>query len=275
MEQTRVTSSPLGASASLATPPLDSPAPEKPGMGAPASAPMLAAPGSAAPSFGEQRLERRTLRDGVYDALCRSLMTGVYPPATRLTVRGVAEQMGTSPMPVREAFRRLTGEGALEPLANGMTQVPVLNREKLLEVTEIRYEVEGLAARRAASRITDAELAALEEMNQRMLAANRAGNLAEQVRANERFHFIIYEAARAPELLRIIERLWLQVGPFLMVFLSTSNDGLPPDGPDDFSHEDIMDALRRRDPAAAKAALVADLEIGEDFLSYCSQNTDA
>src|SRR6185437_15138287 len=106
-------------------------------------------------------LIRRTLQHNVYDYLRDSLATGELGPGERLTIRGVAERIGTSIMPVREAFRRLTSEGALEPLSSGATRVPVLDFKKLQDLFEIRLSVEGLAARLAANRITESQITAL------------------------------------------------------------------------------------------------------------------
>src|SRR5882672_6640432 len=96
----------------------------------------------------DTRVTRSTLQDGVYTFIREALMSGEFVPGTRLTAREIAERTGTSVMPVREAFRRLMSEGALEPLSTGATRVPVLDLLKLQDITEIRLTVEGLAARR-------------------------------------------------------------------------------------------------------------------------------
>ena len=218
------------------------------------------------------RLTRRTLQDNVYDNLRKSLMSGSLPPGTRLTVRGIGERMGTSAMPVREAFRRLTSEGALEPLSTGETRVPVLSVEQIIEITDIRLEVEGLATRRAAERITDEQLAALESANTEMLAAIRARDAAAEAQANEKFHFTIYRAADSDEILRIVDRLWIKIGPCLIDLLSDyEHSGNIRSRNTAKDHAAIIHGLRKHDPIAAEAALRADLSAGAAFLTTQAQ----
>ena len=208
-------------------------------------------------------LVRRTLQDNVYDYLREGLMRGEFSPGGHLTVRGVAAAIGTSIMPVREAFRRLTSEGGLEPLSTGATRVPIFDLPKLQDLHEIRSTVEGMAARRAANRITSAELSALERHNAEIQEACAAGDWASEAKANENFHFCIYRAAQSAELLRIIEHLWLQMGPYLAWTLK-NQDRLPEraSGPKTFRHHKaILLALRRHDAAQAEAAMRADLAI--------------
>jgi DNA-binding GntR family transcriptional regulator len=218
-------------------------------------------------SLTRPRLVRRTLQHNVYDFLRDGLMSGRFAPGERLTVRGVAAWIGTSVMPVREAFRRLTTEGALEPLSSGATRVPVLDFAKLQDLMEIRLTVEGLAARRAATRVTEAEYQDLCAINDVVLKAAAGDDQANEARANERFHFGIYRAARSDELLRIIEHLWLQMGPYLAWLL---RQGLWPthqrDGVAYRHHKGLLDALRLRDPAKAETSLRADLSLASQRL---------
>jgi DNA-binding GntR family transcriptional regulator len=213
------------------------------------------------------RLVRRTLQHNVYDFLREGLMSGRFAPGERLTVRGVAAWIGTSVMPVREAFRRLTTEGALEPLSSGATRVPVLDFVKLQDLMEIRVTVEGLAARRAATRVTEAEYQDLCAINEAVLKAAARRDQTNEAHANERFHFAIYRAARSDELLRIIEHLWLQMGPYLAWLLRR---GLWPAHQREADayrhHKGLLDALRLRDPAKAEMSLRADLSLASQRL---------
>jgi DNA-binding GntR family transcriptional regulator len=213
-------------------------------------------------------LSRRTLQDNVYDYVREGLMVGQFEPGAHLTVRGVAALIGTSVMPVREAIRRLTSEGALEPLSTGATRVPTFDLPKLQDLTEIRLNVEGLATRRAAHRITDQELMELDSLNIEVQKAIDGGDLAAQSKANEHFHFCIYRAAQSSELLRIIENLWLQLGPYLAWVLKRVEQVPTRDrgGRTFRHHKDIVIALRRHDAVHAEAALCADLKTSAAFL---------
>lgn len=215
---------------------------------------------------------RRTLQDNVYEYLREALMSGEYSPGQRLTVRGVAGALGTSVMPVREAFRRLTSEGAFEPLSTGATRVPVFDLPKLRDLTEIRLTVEGLAARRAAERLPAGEYRLLEQLNLEVLKAAAAGDRAGEARANERFHFGVYRAAQSTELLRIIEHLWLRIGPYLAWLLKQRGAWLKrPQGVRAFRHhKDILEALRRGDAERAERAIRADLMTAAEILFHAA-----
>jgi DNA-binding GntR family transcriptional regulator len=213
------------------------------------------------------RLTRRTLQDNVYDYLREALMTGEFSPGQRLTVRGIAADIGTSIMPVREALRRLTSEGALEPLSTGAIRVPVFDLPKLQDLTELRLAVEGLAARRAATRMTGDDFKTLERCDREVQLAIASGDFVEEAKANEHFHFTIYRAAQSTDLLRIIESLWLQIGPYLTWLFKQGKWPARSHGTRAFRyHKDIESALRRRDGDQAETALRADLMTAAEVL---------
>ena len=96
-----------------------------------------------------------SLQERVYQQLRFDIMTGKFVPGKAVTIRGLAEEMGTSPMPVREALRRLVAEQALQLLPNRRVTVPDMNVEKYREIAEARVALEPLAARRAFPYITE------------------------------------------------------------------------------------------------------------------------
>ena len=190
-------------------------------------------------------LRRDSLHQQIYDRLFTSLVTGIYQPGDTISSRGLATQLGVSAMPVREALTRLTAEGALELTSSRTLRVRKLTPEDFDEVTAIRIENEGMAADRAARRVTDGALAkaAQRQETDRYLAANAA------------FHGGIYRAAHWPLLMSIIKRLWLAVGPSIR--------GSVPD-PEHMAtsmgfHDAALAALEARDPAGLRAAIVEDI----------------
>jgi DNA-binding GntR family transcriptional regulator len=186
-------------------------------------------------------------------------MSGEFAPGERLTVRQVAALTQTSVMPVREAFRRLTSEGALEPMSSGATRVPKIDADEFEEITNLRLSVEGLAARLAATRISAEELDELEAANARILAAAKRRDGHAEARANEAFHFIIYRAARSRILLQIIEGLWLRIGPVLITLFDDLNATQPGRLAGTKYHARLIAALRGGDTAGAESALQDDL----------------
>lgn len=96
-------------------------------------------------------MRRDTLGERIFAELSEFLISGRLHPGERLSLRKMAEQMGVSMMPVRDAVGRLANEGALVVSPNRAVLVPLMTRARLVEMTEVRLAVEGFAARRAAS----------------------------------------------------------------------------------------------------------------------------
>ncbi|WP_298965577.1 GntR family transcriptional regulator [uncultured Methylobacterium sp.] len=214
------------------------------------------------------RFERVTLGERVYAELRGLLMAGELAPGQRLSLRQVADQLGTSMMPVREAVSRLVADEALEVLPNRAVSVPLIDAGRFRELTRVRVLIEGFAAREAAARRDDDDLAAVEGHD----AAFRHETLAEDpdldraVRANKDLHFAVYEAARMPSLMAIIEGLWLRIGPVLNLDMRVSGRRIAAGGAERH-HARLVEALRARDGDAAQAALVADIEEAAAFIA--------
>ena len=198
-------------------------------------------------------VERETLNDRVYRELKNSIMTGAFKPGAELTLRSVAEALGTSFMPVRDAMRRLVTERGLEMRPSRMIAIPVLTAQEFLDLRRVRVLLEGEAVALAAERISERQLANVRSILKRL------GSLNSEQRSqfwalNLKLHFAIYEVGASPLLLSIIESLWLQLGPLLArVPLSRAvKDSVDP-------HQLLVRALEQHDPKAARGALEADL----------------
>ena len=101
----------------------------------------------------------------------------------------------------------------------------------------------------------------LENVNADLLRAIKGRDIVGCLTQNQTFHFTLYEAARSEVLLPLIEPLWLQAGPFMYFSL------LSPDMPWDASaHSDVLQALARKDPAAARRAIERDIRNTATFL---------
>jgi DNA-binding GntR family transcriptional regulator len=198
-------------------------------------------------------IERETLNDRVYRELKNSIMAGAFKPGAELTLRSVAEALGTSFMPVRDAMRRLVTERGLEIRPSRTIAIPTLSAEEFLELRRVRVLLEGEAVALAAEKITERQLANVRTILKKLesLSKDRRGQFWA---LNLKLHFAIYEAGASPLMLSIIESLWLQLGPILArVPVSRAlNDSADP-------HQLLVRALERHDPEAARAALIADL----------------
>lgn len=208
-----------------------------------------------------------TLGQRVYRGLRDYLMAGQLQPGQKLTLRDLAAALYVSPMPVREAVRRLAAEGALEMLPNRRIRVPVITKARFRELLRIRVAVEGLAAEEAARRIRMDEVDRMEELN-RVFAAEMQRRQADGVklwRINKDIHFLMYEAAGMPLLLPVIESLWLRIGPVLHLSLRMrANANARGRNPAPNWHKRMILGLRKRDAAAARRGLVGDMTSAGD-----------
>jgi DNA-binding GntR family transcriptional regulator len=204
---------------------------------------------------------RLTLQERTYQAVKKALLSGELIAGQSLTVREIAESMGTSPTPVREAVRRLLTEGAFELLPNGTVRVRQMNDEQRQHARDIRIMLEGLAARRAAALATPEEIDAIERTNDEMKAAILRGDVKRYCVKNMEFHFHLYQAARSEVVFEIIERLWVQISPFLTVYAIDLVSHQPKKVVKVLTteHDRIIRALRQRDGDEAESAIRADL----------------
>lgn len=205
---------------------------------------------------------RVTVADSVYQNLRQALILGRFDPGQVLTIGALADTFHTSHMPVREALRRLGAEGAVEIRANGSAYVPDVSLDVLEDISRARLALEGLATELAAERISEASLCALEELEARHAATARLHDVYEMLERNRDFHFAIYAAANSPVLMNLIESLWLRYGPFMRLLSQRIAPQLERGTHEPFQegHREIVEAIRARDAARARAGICHDIE---------------
>jgi DNA-binding GntR family transcriptional regulator len=204
-------------------------------------------------------VEWEPLHDAVYRRLRQDIMSAQYAPGTKLKVRATAEALGVSPMPVRAAFARLAAERAVELTSSGTIFIPRMSRRRLDELVEARVLLEGHGALRAADSIDPDRLARLRVLSDRLGEAVMAGDVS-YIQLNWQFKFEVYSAA-SPVLMDLIERLWLQVGPFLTYYAQDVTAQAETD-----EYENVVDALSRGDGRAAREATERDITGGAEYL---------
>ncbi len=200
---------------------------------------------------------KENLSDQAYLALREALMRGHLLPGERLLLRPTSVRFGISVTPMREAFMRLISTNALGLDARGTVFVPVLRRDELIEIRNIRMELEGRAAAEAAIVATQPDIDAMEAIQARIAACHQSKAFAEAVEFNTQFHLALCRAARMPILQDIVENLWVRCGPIL----SHLYDGGVPDW-NPHPHEVVLQALRTRDADSCKAAIQYDIKNG-------------
>ena len=212
------------------------------------------------------KIEAKSLQARVYQRLRLALMSGHFEPGQILVIRDLAEQLGTSPMPIRQSLHRLVSEYALEEedRVRSSVRVPKLSADTFEDLRSTRRFVEGEAAALAAKRITKEQLENLKQFNSALESAIASGDAERAILANKDFHFAIYEAAGSKTLLRMIESLWLQSGPYFRALVVRYFSDDEPDE-DVNEHHRLLVALEKGDARTARSALHADIDKAADY----------
>ena len=194
-------------------------------------------------------------------------MSGRVMPGEQLSLRSIAESLGVSVMPVREAVHRLLSEKALVLLPNRVLRVPTMTVSQFREITSIRVNLDGLAITRAATLVDAAGLAQIEEVNKRFSreSALARPNVSNLIALNKELHFAIYRQAAMPMLLEMIGSLWLRIGPILNYDFRSGSARVTEHVSADH-HNRMLAALQRKDAAAASLALAGDLNGAADYI---------
>lgn len=187
----------------------------------------------------------------VYQAIRKALMSGALEPGGRLSSRSIAESLGVSPMPVREALKRLEADGVVESQAKSGYVVRYLTVAEMREILRIRLQLEGMMVREAAQNIPLAAIAKIKRL-EKLVAT--APDIPTSLARNYEMHFETYRWANMPATLRIIENIWLRLGPALH-HLGGEYTGATSHN----SHSAMIEGLAARDADAAERALHRDL----------------
>ncbi|MCJ8144359.1 GntR family transcriptional regulator [Ancylobacter sp. A5.8] len=203
------------------------------------------------------RLHGETVQQWVFRRLRRTVMAGRFPPGRAVTIRGLAEAMGVSAMPVREALARLVAERALVLLDNRRVRVPEMTAQRFDELVAARTLLESEAAARALALTDDAFIRRLAVLNRASDQAVADADTEAIIETNLAFHAALYGGRADSVLLPLIESVWLQIGPFMRMALADLDAHYPVD-----RHAEALAALKARDEAGLRAAIEADIRDG-------------
>jgi len=193
----------------------------------------------------------------VYQLLRTNLICGKIAPGVPLTIRGLAETLDVSPMPVREALHRLACEGAVEAKNNRRVIVPMMTAEKFAELCEIRILIESHAAEKALPYIRDEDIGKLERIDASIDEAVEEGDVEATTLRNQDFHRSLYSANPHQIVVPLIESLWLQLGPFSRIAISKLEKIYIVD-----RHVEAIEALKQRNSFGLRRAIEADIRDG-------------
>jgi DNA-binding GntR family transcriptional regulator len=196
-----------------------------------------------------------TLRDGVADALRQAIVEGACPPNARLHEVRIADQLGVSRAPVREALSQLEEEGLVRSEPNRGTFVTELTTQDVEEIQSLREVLECFAVRRAGDRLLGEGLAHLEKITAELATAAKVGDYRQLLEKDLEFHRQICVLSNHIRLLKLWTRLAHQTRRYMMLNLRVVQEiwGSLQEAVD--GHVAIIQALRDGDLQGAEEAL--------------------
>lgn len=197
------------------------------------------------------------LRASVYEELRRRFVTGKIMPGSSLSTRSVAQELGVSQMPVREALSRLAAEGAVEIRSKRRIVVPAMTVERFRDLLRCRELLEPEAAASALPFIDAARLKRLRAVDDALGVALKTGDVTSYMEGNFEFHFTLYRAQPRRTMTQLIETLWLQFGPYMRVVYGRVGTASLVD-----QHQVAIRAIRDRSTTRLKRAILADIRDG-------------
>lgn len=195
----------------------------------------------------EGRRRPPTAQQFVLGELRRAITTGRLRPGAPIRQDTLADELGVSRVPLREALKTLQGEGLVTYHAHRGYFVEELSLDDLREVYRIREILEAEAVRQAVRHLTDEDLDVLEKAQLEVERAEAAGDILQMTEANRTFHMTLYEYAGMPRLTRLIGSLWDATDAYRSIYYGDGGNRSRVVA----EHRATLQALRRRDADAA------------------------
>jgi len=171
------------------------------------------------PNFQVNMNEYLPLRDVVFNTLRQAILRGELKPGERLMEIQLANKLGVSRTPIREAIRKLELEGLVLMIPRKGAEVAEITEKSLKDVLEIRRALEDLAVRLACEKITKEELRELKKAGDEFKKVLRSQDITEVAEADVRFHDVIYLATDNPKLIQLLNNFREQMYRFRVEYL--------------------------------------------------------
>jgi DNA-binding GntR family transcriptional regulator len=201
--------------------------------------------------------------DRVQEALREMILSGAYPPGSRLILSKLAEEHGMSFIPIREALHRLESERLVQFARNRGATVTELSIADMRDIYETRLVLEDHAIRAAIPRLDATGIASADAALRAMAAGFAKGDDRAAYAAHQRFHFALYEPAGSAWTMHLIRQLWTSAERYMRLAAAVRPE------PREFvaEHSAILDAVRAGDADDAAARLTENLQTTERLLA--------
>ncbi len=202
------------------------------------------------------------LRDVVFNTLRNAILTGELEPGERLMEIKLADKLGVSRTPIREAIRKLELEGLVVMTPRKSAEVARITKEDMTDVLEVRRVLECLAVDLSCAKITDEIIKELEENLIQFEKAVKKNDIKEIALTDVDFHEIIYKSTENKRLIQILNNLREQMYRYRFEYIKDkeTRENLISE------HKKIADALIKRDSEAGKLAILSHIDKQESTI---------
>ena len=190
------------------------------------------------------------LRDVVFNTLRQAILKGELAPGERLMEIQLAEKLGVSRTPIREAIRKLELEGLVLMIPRKGAEVARISEKSLWDVLEVRRSLEELAIELACQRMSDDDMAELEQVQGNFRNAIQRGEAMNIARTDEQYHDVIYHGTGNDKLVQMLNNLREQMYRYRLEYIKDEDKRQVLL----VEHEYILNALKNRNIAEAKKA---------------------
>ena len=207
-------------------------------------------------NFSADMNEYLPLREVVFNTLRQAILKGELKPGERLMEIALAERLGVSRTPIREAMRKLELEGLVVMIPRRGAQVANITEKDLNDVLEVRIVLENMAIEKACARMTEEDIEKLWAAAKAFEQTTAEGNLVKMAEADVAFHEIIYQASDNKRLIQVLNNLREQIYRYRVEYLKeeeTRNLLVK-------EHEEITQAIRERNVGQARELSYQHLE---------------
>ena len=196
------------------------------------------------------------LRDVVFNTLRQSILTGELKPGERLMEIHLADKLGVSRTPIREAIRKLELEGLVTMIPRRGAEVAQITEKNLKDVLEVRRALDALTVELACERISEEELEHLREARDTFARAIKTKDANKIAQADVAFHDIILIASRNDRLMQMLANLSQQMYRYRLEYVKDDEhyDRLIEE------HNIIFDAISRRDSKVGAQAIISHID---------------
>ena len=204
----------------------------------------------------------QNLHEAIFQKLRLLLVEGKIAPGSKLNERELAESLHVSRTPIREAIRRLAADGLVELIANRGAIAVQLSLADVIHTFDVIADLEGFSGELAANNISDAALSELEALQYEMMASYARRDLSTYYKLNLRIHHLINQAANNP----VLTKLFSQVNARIEALRFRSNqDGVKWEKAVE-EHQEMLDALKARDPARMRKIMMTHVQNKRDVV---------